>query len=57
MTSKSKISTARPGSTSVRTTLPEAIAQFLRVKEGDTLAWEMTDTPEGRIATVKKAKN
>lgn len=44
MPSKSKISIARPCSPSVRTTLPEAIAQFLGVKEGDTLEWEMTDT-------------
>jgi hypothetical protein len=56
MPSKSKISTARPGSPSIRATVPEAIAQFLDLKEGDVIEWQMTDTPNGRTATVRKAK-
>jgi antitoxin component of MazEF toxin-antitoxin module len=56
MASKSKISIARPGSTSLRATIPEAIVQFLELKEGDALEWQMTDTQEGRTATVRKAK-
>jgi len=56
MTSKSKTSIARPGSASLRTTVPESIVQFLELKEADTLEWQMTDTPNGRTATVRKAK-
>ncbi|MGA2523800.1 MAG: hypothetical protein ABSF65_06565 [Candidatus Bathyarchaeia archaeon] len=55
MTSKSKISIARPGSPSLRATVPESIVQFLELKEGDTLEWQMTDTPNGRVATVRKS--
>lgn len=56
MPSKSKISIARPGSTSLRATIPEAIAQYLDLKEGVTIEWEMTDSQNGRTATVKKVK-
>jgi hypothetical protein len=56
MNLKSKVSIARPGSTSLRATVPEGIAVFLELNEGDTLEWRMEDTPDGRIATVRKSK-
>ena len=56
MPSKSKLSIARPNSASLRATVPEAIVQFLELKEGDTIEWAMTDTPDGRTATVRKAR-
>ncbi|MGA3111588.1 MAG: hypothetical protein ABSE15_06085 [Candidatus Bathyarchaeia archaeon] len=55
MNLKSKVSIARPGSTSLRATIPEGIAVFLGLNEGDTLEWQMKDTPEGRVAMVRKA--
>ena len=54
---KSKTSIARPKSKSLRATIPEGIAEFLNLQPGDTLEWQMTDAPEGRIATVKKIQN
>ena len=56
MNLKSKVSIARPGSTSLRATVPEGIAVFLGLNEGDTLEWRMEDTESSRIATVRKAK-
>jgi len=57
MPSKSKLSIARPGSASLRATVPESIVEFLELKEGDTIEWSMTDTQDGRAAMVKKSKN
>lgn len=56
MNLKSKVSIARPGSTSLRATVPEGIAVFLGLNEGDTLEWGMVDTESGRVATVTKVK-
>lgn len=56
MSLKSKTSIARPKSKSLRATIPEGIAVFLGLTAGDTLEWQMTDTPNGRTATVRKAK-
>lgn len=55
MSLKSKTSIARPGSPSLRATVPEGICVFLGLKLGDTLEWQMTDTPNGRTATVRKS--
>jgi bifunctional DNA-binding transcriptional regulator/antitoxin component of YhaV-PrlF toxin-antitoxin module len=51
---QSKTSIARPKSKSLRATIPEGIAEFLNLQPGDTLEWQMTDTQNGRIATVRK---
>ena len=56
MSLKSKTSIARPGSTSLRATVPEGIAVFLGLNEGDTLEWRMEDLNGERVATVRKAK-
>ncbi len=57
MSLRSKTSIARPKSRSLRATVPEGIAVFLELSAGDTLEWQMTDTPDGRIATVRKIQN
>jgi DNA-binding Xre family transcriptional regulator len=54
MSLKSKTSIARPKSKSLRATIPEGICVFLGINAGDTLEWQMTDTPDGRAATVRK---
>jgi hypothetical protein len=56
MSLKSKASTARPGSTSLRATIPEGIVAFLNLNEGDKLDWKMEIIDNERVAVVKKAK-
>jgi hypothetical protein len=51
---KSKLSIARPGSTSLRATVPEGIVAFLQVKEGDGLEWTMEVLNGQRVAFVRK---
>ena len=54
MSLKSKTTAARPGSTSLRATVPEGIVAFLDLKEGDKLEWKMQIDDGKRIATVEK---
>jgi bifunctional DNA-binding transcriptional regulator/antitoxin component of YhaV-PrlF toxin-antitoxin module len=55
MSLKTKASAARPGSPSLRATIPEGIVAFLNIKEGDTLEWKMEMIDDKRIAIVEKA--
>jgi bifunctional DNA-binding transcriptional regulator/antitoxin component of YhaV-PrlF toxin-antitoxin module len=55
MNLKSKVSIARPGSTSLRATVPEGIAVFLGLNEGDTLEWCMDTSGNERTVIVRKA--
>ena len=43
---------AKKGTKWVRATIPEGIAEFLKVKPGDTLGWEMEVTPDGRRVAI-----
>lgn len=54
MSLKSKTTAARPGSTSLRATVPEGIVAFLNLKEGDKLEWKMEIEQNERIVIVKK---
>ncbi len=54
MSLKSKTSVARPGSTSLRATVPEGIVAFLQLKEGDKLEWTMEIIEGKRVAIVRK---
>ncbi len=54
MSLKSKTSVARPGSTSLRATVPEGIVAFLDLKEGDKLEWKMEIIDNKRVVIVKK---
>jgi len=57
MSLKSKTSVARPGSTSLRATVPEGIVVFLNLKEGDSIEWKMDITEDGeRVAIVRKRR-
>lgn len=51
---KSKVTVARPGSKSLRATVPEGIVAFLELTEGDGLLWKMEIFGEKRFATVRK---
>jgi bifunctional DNA-binding transcriptional regulator/antitoxin component of YhaV-PrlF toxin-antitoxin module len=54
MSLKTKASLARPGSPSLRATIPEGIVAFLNIKEGDTLEWKMEMIDDKRVAIVEK---
>jgi bifunctional DNA-binding transcriptional regulator/antitoxin component of YhaV-PrlF toxin-antitoxin module len=51
---KTKVSVARPGSPSLRATIPEGIVAFLNLKEGDKLEWKMEMIEDKRVAIVEK---
>jgi hypothetical protein len=54
MSLKTKVSVARPGSTSLRATVPEGIVAFLDLKETDKLEWKMEIINGERVAIVRK---
>jgi hypothetical protein len=54
MSLQSKTSVARPGSTSLRATVPEGIVAFLDLKEGEKLEWKMEIIDNRRVAIVRK---
>ena len=54
MSLKSKLTEARPGSPSLRATVPEGIVAFLDLKESDKLEWKMEIIDNKRVAIVKK---
>ena len=55
---KSKVSKAKKGSVSLKTTIPQTLVEFLNLRQGDKLAWQMdfTSTSE-RIAVIRKKEN
>lgn len=57
MSLESKVTVARPGSKSLRATVPEGIVAFLELSEGDTLRWKMRVGKKGwRYVVVGKLK-
>jgi bifunctional DNA-binding transcriptional regulator/antitoxin component of YhaV-PrlF toxin-antitoxin module len=54
MSLKSKVSIARPGSPSLRATIPEGIVAFMNLKEGDIVYWKMEIADNKRIVVVEK---
>lgn len=51
---KTKVSTARPGSASVRTTIPAHVAVQLGLESGSEVLWKL-DKVRGRwLATIQK---
>ena len=54
MVLKSTVGVAKIGTNSVRTTVPEAITEFLGVKAGDKLEWKMDVHNNERTAIVTK---
>jgi hypothetical protein len=57
MSLKSKTSIARPGSKSLRATVPEGIAVFLELTEGAVLEWKMEIVQGERAVVVRKSKS
>jgi hypothetical protein len=54
MSLKSKLTEARPGSPSLRATVPEGIVAFLELRESDKLEWKMEIINGERVAVVRK---
>ncbi len=56
MSLQSTVGLARPGTKSLRATIPEGIVAFLNLNEGDQLDWRMeVDEQGGRYVVILKA--
>jgi hypothetical protein len=49
-----RISSAKKGTKSLKTTIPESIAEFLELSDKDELEWKMQVDNNERSATIKK---
>ncbi len=49
-----RIASAKKGTKSLKTTIPEGIAEFLELSDKDQLEWKMQFQDEQRIVLVKK---
>lgn len=56
MSLKSKLTEARPGSTSLRATVPEGIVAFLDLMDTDKLEWKMEIINGERVAVVRRLR-
>ncbi|MGD6852215.1 MAG: AbrB/MazE/SpoVT family DNA-binding domain-containing protein [Candidatus Bathyarchaeia archaeon] len=56
MSLKSKLTEARPGSPSLRATVPEGIVAFLDLKQRDELEWRMEIIEDERVAVVRRKR-
>ena len=56
MSLQSKAAVARPGTKSLRATIPEGIVAFLNLKEGESLDWKMEVMKGERVVLVRKLK-
>jgi hypothetical protein len=54
---RSKLTEARPGSPSLRATVPEGIVAFLELTEKDRLEWKMEIIDGERVAIVRKQRD
>jgi hypothetical protein len=58
MSLQSTLGVARPGTKSLRATVPEGIVAFMEFNEGDQLDWRMEVDEKGeRYLTVRKLKS
>lgn len=58
MSLQSTVGTARPGTRSLRATIPEGIVAFLELGEGQKLDWRMEIDDKGeRYIVVRKLKS
>jgi len=53
---KSKVGLAKPGTNSLKTTIPEGIVEYLNLKPGDMLEWSMEIVKGNRVTFVKKVQ-
>jgi len=50
----SKVTTARPKSPSLRTTVPEAVAKMMELKAGDEIVWKIKSASKGIEVSLSK---
>jgi hypothetical protein len=50
-----KVGSAKAGTRSIKSTVPEGIVEFLQLKDKDDLEWTMDIRQNERIVIVKKA--
>jgi hypothetical protein len=51
---KTKVTPARPNSTSLRTTIPEGVVKTIELKAGNSLRWKIEVRDEQIIVIVEK---
>lgn len=57
MTLKTRVSTAKKGTRSLKTTIPEGIVDFLQLKDKDDLDWDMVvERNAKRTVVVRKSE-
>ena len=49
-----RVSLAKKGTNSMKTTIPEGIVEFLQLSDKDELEWRMEIQDQRRVATLKK---
>lgn len=54
---RSKVGLAKTGTSSLRTTIPEGIVEYLNLKPGDILEWSMEIIDSARVTVVRKVRN
>jgi hypothetical protein len=52
-----RVASAKKGTKSLKTTIPEGIAEFLELSDKDEIEWKMDVKDNERIALVKNNKN
>ena len=55
MVMRTKINRNTPGSPSLRTTIPEAIVEYLELNKGDELDWQFEFFEGAKVIVVRKA--
>jgi hypothetical protein len=51
-----RVASAKKGTKSLKTTIPEGIAEFLELSDKDEIEWKMEVQKQDRLATVQKKK-
>jgi uncharacterized pyridoxal phosphate-containing UPF0001 family protein len=52
-----KVSSAKKGTKSLKTTVPEGISEFMELSDKDEIEWKMHIQDEKRMAIVQKKTN
>jgi antitoxin component of MazEF toxin-antitoxin module len=49
-----RIGTAKKGTKSLKSTIPESIVEFLKLKDKDEVEWNMETQNDDRVVVIKK---
>lgn len=56
MTIRSKVTIAKRDTSSLRSTIPISIVEYLEINKGDYLEWKMELSGSGKVVVIKKSK-